>query len=490
MNRVHAFLFSLAVSVCLATASSSEGTRWYVLEMLGQRAGWTVETQTTEDDRIISTSESRLTIKRGSTSLEMRMTSRFVESASGSPIEMVAKTDIGGSPTEDRYVFTADGVVWTATQEGAHQSKTLALPEGRWLPPAAAARYIASRLAARAEEITVRTIDPLSGLEPVITVRSGFERVPVELVGRTAEGIRCETRSSQQADAVSTEFLDEHGNLLRSELDLGAMSITVIAADEELAKSDLDPPELMRRLFVTPDRPIKAPYQKTSCTFVVRATAGTLPELPTAGGQVVESLGADAARVSRVLGQSSELLAHEDRAVFLASSAMLTSDDPRVVELARSATAGSARGAAARAEACRRFVHRHIRTKDLSVGFASASETARSREGDCTEHGVLLAAMLRAEGIPSRVVSGLIYADRFAGGEDIFGYHMWTQALVEVDGSAKWIDLDATLPDGLPMTATHIALGVHDLSGDSRVNALVDLASLMGRLSVIVERAE
>ncbi|MBZ0171892.1 MAG: transglutaminase-like domain-containing protein, partial [Phycisphaerales bacterium] len=169
---------------------------------------------------------------------------------------------------------------------------------------------------------------------------------------------------------------------------------------------------------------------------------------------------------------------------------MLTCDDPRVAELARDALTAAPEDAAKRAELLRRFVHRHIRTKDLSVGFASAAEVARTREGDCTEHGVLLAALLRADGIPSRVVSGLIYADQFAGSDDIFGYHMWTQAYLEIDGEPRWVDLDATLPDSLPMTATHIALAVTGLPDENRINALVELAPLMGRLAIKVENVE
>ena len=90
-------------------------------------------------------------------------------------------------------------------------------------------------------------------------------------------------------------------------------------------------------------------------------------------------------------------------------------------------------------------------------------EGARAAEGDCTEHATLLCAMLRADGIPARVGSGLIYADRFAGEEEIFGYHMWTQALLEIDGQERWVDLDPTLPSRA-FDATHIAVATSSLA--------------------------
>jgi hypothetical protein len=129
----------------------------------------------------------------------------------------------------------------------------------------------------------------------------------------------------------------------------------------------------------------------------------------------------------------------------------------------------------------RRFVYRYITRKDLSVGFGSASEVARSREGDCSEHGCLLAAMLRADGIPSRAVSGLIYADQLGGA---FGYHMWTQGLFEIDGQRCWIDLDATLAPSTPFDATHIALVVTSLADDQPQIPLVAIVPLLGRLAI------
>ena len=66
-----------------------------------------------------------------------------------------------------------------------------------------------------------------------------------------------------------------------------------------------------------------------------------------------------------------------------------------------------------RARKLRAAVKAHIRTFDLATGFASASETARRRAGDCSEHAVLLAAVLRADGIPSRLCSGVVYTEKY-----------------------------------------------------------------------------
>lgn len=480
-----ALVLALAASLVLGG-----DVRWYILEMQGDRAGWMVERERAENGRIVSESETRLKLRRDQTVLTLEFFTRFIETEDGEPIEFLSRSNLGGAPSEERAVFTPDEVVLTQTQNGVSQSKSMPSPEGRWLPPAAAARYTGQRLRAGADRVVVRTLDPLAGLDPVTTTRTGFEPATIEVMGRSVPALKCITTSSLQPGVESEEYIDEHGRLLRSDVDMGVWRITVLAADEQLARSPLDPPELMRSVFITPDRAIERPARAKRAAYIVAATSGDLPDLPETGSQRVERLDERRLRVRRDLHAVPLPAGPIDTERLTAPSVMIGADDPRVIELTTTALGAAPDDPSQRAERLRRFVHRYIRTKDLSVGFASASEVARTREGDCTEHAVLLAAMLRADSIPARVVSGLIYADNFAGAGEIFGYHMWTQAALEIEGELRWVDLDATLPDALPVTATHIALGVSELSDGARLNALVELAPLMGRLSIAVEGVE
>ena len=131
-----------------------------------------------------------------------------------------------------------------------------------------------------------------------------------------------------------------------------------------------------------------------------------------------------------------------------------------------------------RAEALRRLARKHISKKGMETAFASASETAKLRTGDCSEHGVLLAALLRADGTPARVATGLVYADAFAGHEGIFGWHMWTQALID----GKWVDFDATLP--VRYNAAHILTATSSLDGG--MGDMASVMQLIGNLEVEV----
>jgi hypothetical protein len=93
-----------------------------------------------------------------------------------------------------------------------------------------------------------------------------------------------------------------------------------------------------------------------------------------------------------------------------APSSLIQSDDSRITTLAKQAS-GFATDDWELATQLEAFVRRTVSNKNFSQTFASAAEVAESREGDCTEHAVLLAALCRARELPARVAMGLVYVD-------------------------------------------------------------------------------
>jgi transglutaminase superfamily protein len=477
-----------AVPFVEAAADKDTRERWFVVEMMDQRAGWMHSVERRQEDRIVSEDELRIEMSRGGVQIKLVLHTEFVETLDGEPISIGVEQSFGGEAKETRYEFVEDGVRETTTA-GTRVTETMHPPiEGVWLTPREAEVYLAKRIEAGAEKVKIRTIDATSQLEPIMMSYTEFEPTTLELLGRTVKATRCVVVSSLTPDMSSVEYIDHRGSVLRSETDFGAMKIVMMAADRELALTEIDAPEMMTQLFIKPSRTIPGARTLDRATYLLTVPDGVLGDLPETGSQRVERVDERTVRVWVDARAFAEAPAEDVEAeVYLESSSMLDTTDDLLVELAERALDGVGPDALEQAEALRRFAYRHVKTKSLGIGFASASEVARSGEGDCTEHGTLLAGLLRVEGIPARVVSGLVYVDAFAGAKSVFGYHLWTQALLEVDGHNRWVDLDATLPGTLDYDATHIALGVSTLRDGEAVNGLLKIAPLLGRLEVTVE---
>ena len=91
--------------------------------------------------------------------------------------------------------------------------------------------------------------------------------------------------------------------------------------------------------------------------------------------------------------------------------------------------------------------------KTSVLSMPSAIQVLKTMKGDCNEHSILTVAILRAIGIPSRVVFGLVYDS------GSFFYHAWVEAF---DGK-NWIEFDPTW--GLfPADILRIRIGTGNVS--------------------------
>ena len=85
-----------------------------------------------------------------------------------------------------------------------------------------------------------------------------------------------------------------------------------------------------------------------------------------------------------------------------------------------------------------------IKRPVLSV--PNAIETLRHKRGDCNEHAVLAASLLRAAGIPTQIAAGLVYHN------GRFYYHAWNEVYLN-----NWVTLDVIM-NQFPADITHIRL--------------------------------
>jgi transglutaminase-like putative cysteine protease len=501
--RFYASLRILAAALCLfATVSIARAggapwtlvdEHWYAVEIAGHQSGWASTIIHEDGERYRTESVMRLGMGRGEARVEIGLTSMFIESRDGRPLRMRVRQEMSQTPVETEWEFGDDSITQTSRHEGREIVLQMPPPEGVWLTPRAVQRYVLERMRSGANEITYRTLDPQGGLRPVsvrsVRVRGNGGNSQHEVDGRSIPVTVWKT-TSDIMPIVATERWSSDGYMVYQELasGFGKLVMRRVSRDEALAAVDGDGPELLAQTFITPDRPLPGVMSLRRATLRLRVREGTMPALPSAGAQRFE-MGEDGrSAVVRVDVDDPLPAGDADAALaeYIEPSAMIDSADEQVRALAQRAAqrAGESPSQRELAEAMRAYVHRYITRKSLDTAFASASETARMRTGDCSEHAVLLAAMLRAGGMPARVASGLVYADAFAGERAIFGWHMWTQALID----GRWIDLDATLP--VTYHAGHVLTNTSSLAEGVLGGEMASMMTLMGNLEIeIVEPA-
>jgi transglutaminase-like putative cysteine protease len=215
---------------------------------------------------------------------------------------------------------------------------------------------------------------------------------------------------------------------------------------------------------------------------------GTKVDLPSVGMQKATSN--EDGSVTLVVDLEAPIPATKEELVdanYLGASAICDGTDDAVIAIAMDALAPLPEDASNRAKALalRAKIHMYIDEKNMSTAFGSASQTARSKEGDCSEHAVLLCGVLRAAAIPSRGVMGMVYVPSMGGPNGVFGWHMWSQALID----GKWVDLDATLTT--PFSVGHIATVTSSLSDEDFGAEMGGILAIIGNLEVeIVDEQE
>lgn len=296
--------------------------------------------------------------------------------------------------------------------------------------------------------------------------------------------IRSQLQLGSAGSVDSYLWIDEAGETLKTYTP--ALNLMAYRTDQATATAAISAEQDLlsaASIKLTGEREIADPLKVQQVRFRMSATAtdvdATVPELPAAVGQRVTAsadrktvdigvlAGLDReATVAAVTPQdlaANPLIDYKDRGIQTIVKALATSPNQEPRETVLQAAG---------------FVHEFIQNKDYSRGFAAASEVAQDPRGDCTEHAVLLAAILRSRKIPTRVVAGLTYVSTASG--PAMMYHMWNVAYVD-DG---WLPVDATLGGVAP--ASRITLVTSDLSSGNEYECLNPILGVMGTIEIEV----
>lgn len=174
----------------------------------------------------------------------------------------------------------------------------------------------------------------------------------------------------------------------------------------------------------------------------------------------------------------------------LQSGSFIEASDPQITAMAKRIAAEHTNSHTI-SQLLRKWVYTHIHNKTYSEGFQSAKTTFDSQSGDCTEHAVLLAALARSLGMPTRIVYGLVYQPAYdqastqkTAGQFVF--HLWNEVYLGGSTDEGWYPLDASRSQNM-VDATHIKMGVSPLNTLSDLQAISEkVFSLMNKIQIEV----
>lgn len=456
----------------LSTAQAQEGwttthDQWFANEIEGRHIGWTHVLVEERADQVRTTEEERWVYLRGGETLVEEHARVYLESG-GEMLSMESLDDMAGSALHHEWTWQADGILHSVSAGERVQEQLLPLPpcEGplACLTPSQQARLLADP---SQEHLVWTRYEAQLGLflDEQTLERQGPHQWRLEVPTMGLEMIM-EVDEAGQLDRGSYETAG-FGSVLRPASREEATSTAAIQG------ADLDPLVSMHL-----DAAVPGAVLARKARLRVRLPDAPLPLLPSTGMQRIKPRGEHEALVLLDIERPAMATAEEQADPrYLAATPYVDAEDPVIQEMARQ-VAGRTQSPRSQANLLVGYLRQHF--TPAATGQATASQVARSLEGDCTEVSILLVALLRSLGIPARVASGYVYVDEHMGASPQFAMHSWTQALMD----GRWVDLDAALPQPIhpvrlavftsPMEDLWLADGsvVYDLVGKLEIEVL------------------
>jgi hypothetical protein len=423
-----------------------------------------------------------LTFKRAGDSVSMEYLYGTIETPEGQVLRLDTRT-LASKKEMRSHGDVVDGKM-TLILEGSGQPQQLTIP---WGPdvrgPYGAEMSIARKPMSPGETREVKVFIP--ELNKIGVTRLAAQAVETVSVGGN---VKQELLRVDQITLVDgkpspgleqTLHVDSAGQIRRTmNSSFGGMEVyrtTKEFATKNITGAKLD---LAAAALMKVKRKIQSPTESREMVYNVRMTGDQPAQVFPNDPRQTLTPGADArsARlVVRTLGpEAGEPGAETVDEQFLRPNAFINSEDKLVVAHATKATAGIS-DPWLKAVAIEHWVFQNMKKKNFETAFAPASEVARDLEGDCSEHSVLTAAMCRASGLPSRVVTGMVYDEPHQG----FGFHMWDEVYV----NRRWVAIDAAF-DESQVDATHIKLSDSSLAGISPFETFLSIVSVFGKTTI------
>ncbi len=462
--RVRSAAAVVVAEVLVAAGATSQAgaeilsDSWYESTLGAMRVGHAHRTvEVRDDETVVTEAASHMEVRRLGDLVRIEMAERWEETESGVPV--VYRSTMGMSNESTEITAAVDGATLRLTKSIGEDSivRDVDIGSGLLFPHAVTALHVDRGFEA-GSEYEYFSFD--TEFEDVGRCRVRVEGdEEIEILGEVRKLHRLVVALDLYGGMEVLEWRDDQGLIWREEVP--ALGLVQELTTRETALREAEAGDIVTSTFVPSNVEFRHPRRVESALYELWLERGDIADrvVEDARQRIEErtELGV-LLRVASVAPEPGTTVPFPieggGMAEYLEANPVLSADSPGVAAAALAAVGKEGGDSWDASREIGAWVYRAIAGKGMGTAFASAREVLETREGDCSEHAVLMAAMTRSVGIPSRVVAGLVYSD------GIFGYHMWT----EVWTGDGWHALDPTMGGGA-IDATHIKLTASSLAG-------------------------
>jgi len=458
-----------------------EETEYFALFMEGKKVGHAVQNRVVTGRKVTTSIELEITLSRTGIPVSVQTKAVTIETIDGKPLGFELEQALGLMTTKTIGTINERG---TVTAKSGQQQIEFDWPSGAVMSEGMRLLHLKHGLK-EGTGYTAKLFDPSMMQAFDVEVKVGPEQY-VDLLGRVVAltEVQSTVSSAQLGSLSSTEYYDKELRLQKSITPLMGMTIEQVACTKGFALGENDVLEVVDKMFMASPEPLDNVGSAKSITYNLSPVNQTdsLIISPNDNQEVRRmSNGKVILTVEPVVAPTGVRFPYKGNDPVameaLEPTRYVESNEQVIIDLARRAV-GNTSDAAEAARRIETFVADYVTDKSLSVGYASAVDVAASRQGDCSEHAVLTAALCRAVGIPAQVVTGLAYVSQWSTLQNGFGGHAWVQVYL----GDKWVGLDAAFKSAGfgGYDAGHIALA----AGNGNPEDFLNLVNTMGQFEI------
>jgi len=477
----------ILVLACATHATGAEPATglWYDVTLDGVSMGYSREWVETADDGNLTTCVyTRMFVMRNTDLIKLEVSERWTETPDGRPLEYHMTTDT--SEREAKVDFILQGETARLRRAIGDDATIASIPvPAGLLFPAAVKRLFVER--GSSEGTSYSYLGFHAETETIATYTVSVDgREILEMLGRDVELTRYTVECDASPGLPVLEWRDAEGVLWKYELPSAGMILTRTTQEE--AQAEKEAFDLLTATAVPTNITLRAPSRVDDALLEIWLDDGTAVE-----GFIIEDARQSIEgrtdrgvllRVTREKPNPEDVVRFPIRSTpmkdYMDGNPLMQTWYPRLLGVAARQAWGTDQNVWKTSRNIETWVFEEIENKGFGTAFASATEVLDSREGDCSEHAVLMAAMVRSLSIPAKLVSGVTHYQ----GE--FLYHMW----VEVWTGDGWFALDPTIGDG-SVDAMHIKFGESSATRGNVSDLALGILRMFGRLNIrVIEYTE